>query len=105
LPFCHLVIKAEKPKDSRYPSEIRTLGDQLKARRLDLELYQKDVAKLLGVDVTTIWNWENNRTNPAPKWVSIIKAFLARTPSVRHVGGSAHRVGDDFKLPHAVPHL
>jgi DNA-binding XRE family transcriptional regulator len=36
-----------------------TLGDHLRRRRLVLGLYQKEVAALLGVATSTIWNWEH----------------------------------------------
>lgn len=69
-------IQAEKPKDSAYPAEIRTLGDQLRAKRLDLGLYQSDVARLLDVTECSIWNWENNRTEPNPTLVPQLTKFL-----------------------------
>ena len=62
LPFCHVRLKSPKPHpNSRYPKELNTLGDHLRKRRLDLDLVQKDVNRILGVDKTTITNWENNR--------------------------------------------
>jgi predicted transcriptional regulator len=76
LPFCHVAIRAEKPKDSAYPSVLKTVGDRLRARRLDLGLYQKDVAKLLGVDECSVWNWENNQKEAGRKSMSRITAFL-----------------------------
>jgi len=36
-----------------------TLGDHLRRRRIELELYQKDIAARLGVTISTVWNWEN----------------------------------------------
>ncbi len=36
-----------------------TLGDHLRRRRIELGLYQKDVATRLGVTTSTVWNWEN----------------------------------------------
>jgi len=76
LPFCHFKIKAEKPKDSRYPAEQETIGDRLRARRLDLGLYQKDVAGIIGVTVDTICYWENNRVRPSKDRTSVITEFL-----------------------------
>jgi len=70
------VIKAEKPKDSAYPTIIETLGDRIRAKRLDLRLRQKDIAMYLGVDETSIWNWENNRAKPLLKFTIRITAFL-----------------------------
>ncbi len=39
-----------------------TLGDHLRRRRLELGLYQKDVAVQIGVTTSTIWNWEHGWT-------------------------------------------
>jgi len=36
-----------------------TLGDHLRRRRIELGLYQKDVAARLDVTTSTVWNWEN----------------------------------------------
>jgi DNA-binding XRE family transcriptional regulator len=32
---------------------------------MDLGLLQKDVGRTIGVDETTIYNWENNRASPS----------------------------------------
>ena len=76
LPFCHLVLTIKKPKDSRYPTEIKTLGDQLKARRLDLGLYQKDVAVIIGVTEDTVCYWENNRVTPSRCLLPRLQQFI-----------------------------
>ena len=67
LPFCHFVLKAQEPKDCRYPSEIKSLGNRLKAKRMDLGLLQKDVAAIIGVNEDTICYWENDRVRPCSK--------------------------------------
>jgi DNA-binding XRE family transcriptional regulator len=36
-----------------------TLGDHLRRRRLELGLHQKDVAKIIGVTTSSVWNWEH----------------------------------------------
>jgi DNA-binding XRE family transcriptional regulator len=76
LPFCHFTTTAEKPKDFRYPSRIKTLGDRLRARRLDLGLEQKRVARLLGVSEDTVCYWENNRVKPSRRLGAKVKNFL-----------------------------
>src|SRR5882724_8421787 len=76
LPFCHLVIKAEKPRDSAYPIKNQTLGDRLRARRLDLGFYQKDVAALLGVTEDSVCYWENNRVKPRRGLMPRLMRFL-----------------------------
>ncbi|MFQ6616496.1 MAG: helix-turn-helix transcriptional regulator [Fidelibacterota bacterium] len=57
-------LRAPKPLSHEYPTVIKTLGDRLRKRRLDLGLLQKDVAKRLRVSEETVVNWELNRTKP-----------------------------------------
>jgi transcriptional regulator with XRE-family HTH domain len=65
-----------KPKPSGYPLTVRTLGDRLKRRRLDLGLQRNEVAFRLKVDPTTVRNWEEGRTLPAVRHYPAIGAFL-----------------------------
>jgi len=58
LPFCHARLSARRPKKSAYPQELKTIGDYIRKRRLDLRLFQRQVAQLLGVDVDSICHWE-----------------------------------------------
>jgi len=56
-----------------------TLGDRLRRRRMELGLYQKDVAIQIGVTASTIWNWEHGwaiRKTFVPR----IVAFLGDNP-------------------------
>jgi DNA-binding XRE family transcriptional regulator len=62
-------IQAQKPLPATYPREFKTLGDHLRKRRLELGLLQREVAERLGVDETTVYNWERNRTNPSRQLV------------------------------------
>lgn len=78
LPFCHWTLTAPKP--TAYPKELRTVGDHLKKRRLDLGLFQKDVALQLGVNESTILNWENNTCAPAIRMLPRIIDFLGYDP-------------------------
>ena len=80
LPFCHLTLKAPKPLNSDYPLQIESLGDHIKRRRLDLKIFQKDVAKRICVDETTIWFWENNRVEPSISFIPKIIGFLGYIP-------------------------
>lgn len=47
---------------SKFSSEPVSLGDHLRRRRLELGLYQKDVAATIGVTASSIWNWEHGWT-------------------------------------------
>lgn len=80
LPFCHSELKAQKPLPPEYPRELKTFGDHLRKKRLDLGIYQKQVAEIVGVDATTIFNWENNRTEPDLEFIPQIIDFLGYNP-------------------------
>jgi transcriptional regulator with XRE-family HTH domain len=62
------------------PDKLETLGDHLKARRLDLGLYQKDVARRLGVTTDSVAYWENNCNQPSLKMFPCISQFLGYDP-------------------------
>ena len=53
MPFCHIQLTARKPPSPAYPRELKTLGDHLRKRRLDLGLLQPDVALELRVNEMT----------------------------------------------------
>lgn len=58
----------------------RTLGEHLVVRRHALGLYQRDVAKQLGVSVETVLHWEKDQTNmPDKMWPAVI-SFLGYDP-------------------------
>src|SRR5215467_7944704 len=64
LPFCHVALKTEKPKSAKYPKNLKTLGDHIRKKRLELGLLQKEVASRMGVDAESIYRWETNRASP-----------------------------------------
>ena len=80
LPFCHLALTAAKPRNPAYPASLTTLGDRLRARRLDLGLFQKDVAAQIICTVDSITNWELNRCQPELPYIPRIIKFLGYDP-------------------------
>jgi len=68
LPFYELKLTSIKQKNHAYPKIVKTLGDRIRQRRLDLGIFQKDVASQIGVTKGTIVLWEKNprRTTPQP---------------------------------------
>jgi transcriptional regulator with XRE-family HTH domain len=42
------------------------LGERIKKWRLEQGLFQRDLAKMVGVDAMTIVNWEKGKTIPLP---------------------------------------
>ncbi|MGH7773938.1 MAG: helix-turn-helix domain-containing protein [Candidatus Binatia bacterium] len=80
MPFCHAPLQAPKPRPPKYPQELKTLGDHIRKRRLDLGLLQKEVAERIGVDEGTLFNWERNKTLPQIRHIPKITQFLGYNP-------------------------
>ncbi len=56
------------------------LGDHIRKHRLDLGLYQRQVAARIGVTESTIFNWESNATSPSVRQIPKVVAFLGYDP-------------------------
>jgi transcriptional regulator with XRE-family HTH domain len=80
LPFCHFELLAARRKPFQYPKQINSLGDHIRARRLDLKLLQKQVADQIGVHHQTITGWECNATVPEVRYMPAIIQFLGYNP-------------------------
>ena len=92
MPFCHIRLTARKPPPALYPRELRTLGDHLRKRRLDLGLLQGEIAEQLDVDDMTICSWELNHTSPQLRFIPRIIAFLGYIPHDTHSDTLAKRI-------------
>jgi DNA-binding XRE family transcriptional regulator len=80
LPNRQIALRSQRPKELGYPANPQTLGEHLKKRRIDLALFQKDVAQRIGASVASVWLWENNQAQPEVKWTPAIIAFLGYNP-------------------------
>ena len=76
--LCPIRLRAKKPKPRGFPEVPETLGDRIRRRRMELGLLQREVAGFIGVDESTVWNWEANRVHPSPRYLSRILEFLVR---------------------------
>ena len=66
---------------SGYHKNINTIGDHIRKKQIDLGLYQKEVAEIIGISEATIYNWENNiTTNPPVSVYPKIYMFLGYVP-------------------------
>jgi transcriptional regulator with XRE-family HTH domain len=77
LSFCRVSLKAARPSKI-----LQTWDDHIKKRRLELRLYQAQVAEMIGVDECTVTNWEKNRTTPMLWTLPNVIEFLGYDPSV-----------------------
>jgi transcriptional regulator with XRE-family HTH domain len=80
LPFCSITLTAKKPLNPAYPEHLKTLGDHIRQRRLDLGMHQKDVAALVNVTTSTVTNWERGRTSPRLCLLPKVFKFLGYNP-------------------------
>jgi transcriptional regulator with XRE-family HTH domain len=82
LPFCHFVVHSLRPGCGDIPKCLSSLGDHLRARRINLGLFQSQVAARIGVHELTVCNWEGNESQPAVKYIPAIIRFLGYHPQV-----------------------
>jgi len=80
LPFCHAELRTAKPKSERYPKQLNSLGNHIRARRMDLGLLQSQVAGQIGVCAATVTNWEGNASQPPIQYIPAIIRFLDYDP-------------------------
>lgn len=71
-------LKALKRKKTDF--ELRTVGDHVRKRRLELGLTQKAVAKALRVTEFTIINWEKRGLTPPTTTMGRVIKFLGYDP-------------------------
>jgi DNA-binding XRE family transcriptional regulator len=69
-----------KPLGYKLISNPMTIGKKIKNRRLELGLFQKDVAKAIGVSDDSIRFWEKNRSVPQVCHYPKIIQFLGYIP-------------------------
>lgn len=80
LPCCKPIIINALRISRHYPKEIITFGNHILAKRFDIGLHQKDVAKALNINTSTIVNWEKNHTKPPNTYYKDICSFLGYCP-------------------------
>ncbi|MHB8581523.1 MAG: helix-turn-helix domain-containing protein [Ignavibacteriaceae bacterium] len=73
-----IVLSCTKP--SKIPQKLNSIGDHLKKKRLERQLTQLQLARLIGVEETSIYNWENNRSKPKIYLLPKIIEFLGYVP-------------------------
>ncbi|MCG3165620.1 MAG: hypothetical protein POELPBGB_01388 [Bacteroidia bacterium] len=92
LRTCSFVLKVQKPKHEAYPKELETIGDHIRAKRMDLGLLQKDVANIFNVCEATLTGWELNRFTPTHKYFKSIVTFLGYVPKEWREGSLGTRL-------------
>jgi len=76
-----LTLKVKKPVHrEKYPDILRTWGDWIRARRIDLKLTKRQLSLNLNVSDITIYLWERNKVQPSLGQIPKIIEFLGRDP-------------------------
>lgn len=91
----------QKPHPQGYPECPTTIGEHLRRRRMDLGLYQAQVARQLQVTEDCITYWENGRNQPRLCQYPAIIAFLGYYPfdhETESLGGKIRR----YKYEHGL---
>lgn len=103
LAFCGFDVVAPMPKPPKYPNSLITIADHLKKRRMDLRLFQEDVAKIIGVSTDCITYWENERSVPQIHLIPKIVKFLGYNP-VKMDSNSLGSQIKKYRLEHGLSH-
>ncbi|MGB3341233.1 MAG: helix-turn-helix transcriptional regulator [bacterium] len=77
-PKLKLTIIRSKKQPKGYPVGPKTLGEKIRKKRMDLGLFQKDVAKFVGVVTDTVTLWEKGRKEPSKRYLKRIEQFLKK---------------------------
>lgn len=64
---------------SRY-DQPKTLGEFIRRRRFEKDLFAKELANLIGVTEDTVLNWEKDRTYPSQRKIILLKERLDIDP-------------------------
>jgi transcriptional regulator with XRE-family HTH domain len=87
LPFCQATLRGVRcrwgpyaTEKKGYPSSPKTLGEEIRKRRLDLNLRQIDVSKIIGCDEMTVVNWEKGYASPRINHMPMVVEFLGFNP-------------------------
>jgi transcriptional regulator with XRE-family HTH domain len=78
LPYGPITLKSFKRR--AYVEHPTSLGEHLKKRRLELGLFQKEVARRLGVSHFGYLGWELDRSKPVARSAPAIINFLGYDP-------------------------
>jgi transcriptional regulator with XRE-family HTH domain len=78
--FCKFSISCYKPLDYKIPEMRNTLGDHIRAKRIESGLTQKQLSTQLGCDHLSLGHWELNQHQPSLKFIPRIIEFLGFDP-------------------------
>lgn len=82
-------ITTQPPAQKGVVKDPQTVGQHIRNKRIQTQLLQKDVAKIIGVSEDCITYWENGRSEPQIQFMPKIIEFLDYVPI--EVDSATHR--------------
>ncbi len=83
LAFTHRSIHASRAHISTnrapkkpFPATVKTLGDQIRVKRVEMRVSLKQLAKIMGVRVTKTRDWESDKAKPSPDELALLGQIL-----------------------------
>ena len=86
-----------------YPERPVTIGEHIRRKRMDLKLFQADLAKLFGVCEDSITGWESGRSVPLIQFYPELIQFLGYYPlpfETESLGGRINKFRFENGLSH-----
>lgn len=81
---CPVCVTKAKPENQCIFHTLKkkptSIGEHIKKKRMELKLFQRDVAKIFGVSTDCVTYWENNRSTPQIIFYPKIMEFLGYSP-------------------------
>jgi len=74
------MLRACRPLDRRLSTPPTTLGKHILKHRVELGLFQRQVAEQLGVDEASVHNWEAGKREPELRFLPAIYSWLGYCP-------------------------
>jgi transcriptional regulator with XRE-family HTH domain len=71
---------------------LKTLGDHIRKKRLDLGLLQREVAQKIGASEASIHNWEIGHATPSINFIPKILKFLGYAPFRMPAGNLGEKI-------------
>lgn len=78
--------RVQKTHFKAYPEDLKTLGEHIKKRRMDLGLSQAAAARCIGVSEDCLCYWENARNEPMLYQYPAVITFLGYYPLMHNLG-------------------
>ena len=93
----------ESPCLLGFPTELNTLSDHIRAKRMVQHILQRELAEILDVSTDTVTNWEQKRSEPHYHHLPAITKFLGYALIKHHPMGGWRQTLLNDRLHRGLP--